>query len=96
MSTFVSAIGYVQNFLGFPNPTSAFVVSKLIPGAYRTHPAFDVRLPIAVNVLNRLVESSEHTTEGAYDWYLYTAMLLFAFNTFARIGELTSSLNSPV
>ena len=96
MSTFLSAIGYAQSVLGFHNPTSAFVVSKLIAGAYRTHPAFDVRLPIAVNVLNRLVESPEHTTEGGYDWYLYTAMFLFAFNTFAQIGELTSSLNSPV
>ena len=37
-----------------------------------------------------------YTTEGEYDRYLYTAMFLFAFNTFARIGELTASLNTPV
>ena len=94
MSTFLSAIGYAHKLFDFPDPTSAFVVSKLIAGAYRTRPAFDVRLPITVDVLNRLVESLVHTTEGEYDRYLYTAMFLFAFNTFARIGELTSSLNT--
>ena len=94
MSTFLSAIGYVHKLLNFPDPTSSFVVSKLIAGAYRTRPSFDVRLPITVDILNRLVESLVHTTEGEYDRYLYTAMFLFAFNTFARIGELTSSLNA--
>ena len=95
MSTFLSAIGYAHKLLDFPDLTSVFVVSKLIAGTYRTRPAFDVRLPITVDVLNRLVESLVHTTKDEYDRYLYTAMFL-AFNTFARIGELTSSLNSPV
>ena len=72
------------------------MASILIAGAYRTRPAFDARLPITVDVLNRLVESLVHTTEGEQDRYLYIAMFLFAFNTFARIWELTSSLNSPV
>ena len=96
MSTFMSAIGYAHKLMGLADPTSAFVVSKLIAGAYRTRPVYDVRLPITVTILNRLVESLEHTTEGPYDRHLYTAMFLFAFNTFARIGELTSSPNNPV
>ena len=96
MSTFLSAIGYAHKLLNFSDPTSAFVVSKLIAGTYRTRPAFAVRLPITVDVLNRLVVSMADTTEGKYDGYLYTVMFLFAFNTFAQIGELTSSLNPPV
>lgn len=96
MSTFLSAISYAHKLLDFPDPTSAFVVSKLIAGAYRMRPTFDIRLPISVTILNRLVESLVHTTESMYDQCLYKAMFLFAFNTFARIGELTSSVNSAV
>ena len=96
MSTFLSAITYAHKLLDFPDPTSAFVVSKLIAGAYRMRPTFDIRLPISVTILNRLVESLVHTTESMYDQCLYKALFRFAFNTFARIGELTSSVNSAV
>ena len=96
MSTSLSAISYAHKLLDFPDPTSAFVVSKLIAGAYRMRPTFEIRLPISVTILNRLVESLVHTTESMYDQCLYKAMFLSAFNTFSRIGELTSSVNSAL
>ena len=82
--------------LVIPDPTSARLVSKLIAGAYGMRPTFDIRLPITVTILNRLVESLVHTTKNMYYQYLYKTMFLFAFYTFARIGELTSSVNSAV
>ena len=96
MSTFLSAISYAHKLLDFPDPTSAFVVSKLITGASRMRPTFDILLPISVTILNRLLESPVHTTESMYYQCLYKVMFLFAFNTFARVGELTSSVNSAV
>ena len=59
-------------------------------------PTFDIRLQISDTILNRLVESLVHTTGSMYDQCLYKAMFLFAFNTFARIGELTFSVNSAI
>ena len=56
-------------------------------------PSFDVRLPITVSILGRLVESLSFTTESKYEQSLFTAMFLFAFNAFARIGEITVSRN---
>ena len=64
MTTFLSAISHAHKLLDFPDPTSAFVVSKLIAGAYRIRPTFDIRLPISVTILKRLVESLVHTTEN--------------------------------
>ena len=94
MSTFLSAISDSHKILDHSDPTSAFIVSKLIAGAYRRRPSFDSRFPITVEILNQLVRSVNHTTEGLYDQCLYKAMFLFAFNTFARIGELTSPGNN--
>lgn len=88
MSTYLSAIGFVHKLLEYPDPTSAFIVSKLTAGAYRIRPSFDLRLPITVPILNSLVLSLQHTAENNYDRCLYKAMFLFAFNTFARIGEI--------
>ena len=84
-----SAISYSHKILDHSDPTSAFIVSKFIAGAYRRRPSFDSRFPITVEILNQTVRSVNHTFEGLYDQCLYKAMFLFAFNTFARIGEFT-------
>ena len=40
LSTFLSAISYAHKLLDFLDPTSAFVVSKLIAGAYISHATY--------------------------------------------------------
>ena len=88
MSTFLSAISYTHKILDYMDTTQAFIVSKLIAGAYRMKPSFDSRFQITVTILNQIACSVNHTTDNIYDRCLYKAMFLFAFNTFARIGEL--------
>ena len=95
MSTFLSAaISYSHKILDHSDPTSAFIVNKLIAGVYRRRPSFDSRFSTTVEILNQIVRSVNHTTEGLYDQCLYKAVFLFAFNTFARIGELTTPGNN--
>lgn len=71
------------------DPTSAFIVIKLIAGAYCRRPSFDSSFPTAVEILNQIDRSVNHTTEGLNYQCLYKAMFLFAFNTFPRLGQLT-------
>ncbi|MES9882606.1 MAG: site-specific integrase [Sedimenticola sp.] len=96
ISTYLSAIGYVHKLNSFPDPATDFLVKKLVAGAYRLRPSFDVRLPITVPVLNKLNESLSHVTTSLYEQYLFRSMFLLAFSAFARIGEITlhSSGNS--
>lgn len=91
ISTCLSALGYVHKIQGFPDPTSAFLISKLVAGAYRLEPSVDVRLPITVPILNRLLAALEHVTVSHYERCLFQAMFLLAFNAFARIGEITTN-----
>lgn len=51
----------------------------------------DIRLPITVPILDRLVAALSHITYSVYDVTLFRAMFLLAFNAFARIGEITTS-----
>ena len=49
-----------------------------------------MRLPIIVLVLHKLVHSLEHTAVNRYDYVLFRAMFLFAFETLSPVGEITS------
>ena len=89
LSTYLSAIAYIHKITDHPDPTTSFLVSKLIAGAYRLRPSFDTRLPITVAILNKLVNSVKVLITDAYLQVLYSAMFLFAFNALTRIGEIT-------
>ena len=54
-------------------------------------PAYDMKLPITVQVLDKLVHSLEHTAVNRYDYVLFRAMFLFAFETLSQIGEIIST-----
>ena len=73
-STYLSAVGYAHKIRGFDDPTQAFLIRKLVAGAYRLRPAYDMRLPITVTVFNKLVHSLEHTAVNRYDYALFRAM----------------------
>ena len=91
ISTYISAIGYVHKMLNFPDPSNSFMVSRLIAGSYRARPSFDIRLPITLSILDKLIDALEHTASNWFDIILFKAMYLFAFYTFARIGEITAN-----
>ena len=94
ISTYLSALGFVHKMQGFTDPTSAFLVTKLVAGAYRLNHRPDIRFPISVPILNSLIDCLEWVTSSAYDHCLFKAMFLLAFNAFARIGEITITNNS--
>lgn len=96
ITTYLSAIAYVHKIQGYYDPTSAFVISKLIRGAQQLAPSYDLRLPITVSVLDKLVSAIAHTAKSTFYQALFKAMYLFAFNTFARIGEITSTSANSV
>ena len=91
ISTYLSAVAYAHKIRNFQDPTDGFLIRKLVAGAYRLRPAYDLRLPITIPVLNKLIQSLVHTTASRYDYVLFRAMFLFAFESFARVGEITSN-----
>ncbi|XP_062570270.1 uncharacterized protein LOC134232331 [Saccostrea cucullata] len=88
ISTYLSAIAYAHKMLNFEDPTRAFVIQKLVAGAYRLGNTFDIRLPITTNILNRLLDVIPDVINDKYTQSLFKALFLFAFSSFARIGEL--------
>ena len=76
---------------GFQDPTSGFLISKLVDGAYILKPTVDIRLPITVPILDRLVAALSHIILSVYEMTLFRAMFFLTFNAYARIGQITTT-----
>ena len=89
INTYLSALAYVHiKMLMLPNPTNQFLITRLIRGSQSLKPSYDLRLPITIYILDKLVASLQHVSLSYFRQHLFTAMFLFAFNTFARVGEI--------
>ncbi|XP_060085243.1 uncharacterized protein LOC132564614 [Ylistrum balloti] len=91
ISTYLSAGAYVHKLLHNFDPTESFLVKKLVAGCYRLSPSVDMRLPITVEVLNTILKALQHVAQNAFETALFQAMFLFAFSTFARVGEIAAT-----
>ncbi|XP_033726605.1 uncharacterized protein LOC117316195 isoform X2 [Pecten maximus] len=94
ISTYLSAVTYVYKLLYNMDPADSFLVKKLVSGAYRLTPTVDMRLPITVPILNRLVAALDQLSENQFEMALFKAMFLFAFNALTRVGEIAGPLGS--
>ena len=88
ISTYLSSIAYIHKMLDLPNPTNQFLITQFLRGSQSLNPSYDLRLPITIQILDKLLESLQHVTQTYFYRLLFSAMFLFAFNTFARIGGI--------
>lgn len=85
----LSAISYSHKLKGVPPPTESFLVKKLIKGAAARSPGGDVRYPVSLSVLSRLVCNVQKIVSCVYDGLLFKAMFSTAFYGFLRCSEFT-------
>ena len=89
ISFYVSAIGYVHKLKAIPDPTSSFLILKLLRACHKQQKIFDSRMPIVKPVLERLMLTLVHTGTDHYHQHLFQTMFALAFYAFLRIGEIT-------
>ena len=91
VTTYVSAISYVHQLAAVDDPTEAAIINQLLKGYMKLAPTRDIRLPITLPTLNKLLGSFQHTVSSAYQIHLLSAMCAIAFFAFLRIGEITTT-----
>ena len=84
----MSALGYSQKFLGYSDPTKAFIVQRL-KAKNRLGYRLDALLPITLSVLQKLIQSSATLSISEYQCCQFRAMCTTAFFAFPRIREMT-------
>jgi len=91
LATTLSALSYFHKITGFPDPTSNFLIRKLLQGLSKSNPSSDNRLPITLPILHKLISISDKISTSPYETFLVSAMFSLMFHAFLRIGEVTSS-----
>jgi hypothetical protein len=91
VNTYVSAIGYSHKLYGVPDPTKVFYIIQMLKGYGKLGHRLDVRLPITLHILHKIVEIAGEVLPNSYDASLFRAMCALAFFGFLRIGEITLS-----
>ena len=91
VNNYVSAIGYSHNLAGLPDPTKTFFINQMLNGYGKNDFRLDIRLPITLPILHRIVWAASQLVDSFFNTCLFQAVCLFAFCTFARVGEITAS-----
>lgn len=89
ITTQLSAVSFVHKLANKPDPTSQFIIKKLLIGAGKINTRCDIRLPILKSILQKLVQSVHHVSESFYKASMLKSMYLLAFHAFLRPSEFT-------
>lgn len=88
ITSHTSAISYIHKLASCPDPTSSFIVRKLLKGCNNLSSRSDTRLPITKDILIKLIGALKFFVSDPYHQVLLKAIFLLAFNAFLRLGEI--------
>ena len=90
----MSALAYVHKIQGLQNPTSNFVIHKLLHSIRRFR-TLDKRRPFSIDHIRQLLLMLQLVTNDQYMLVLYRTMFLTAFFGLFRGVELTLTSKAP-
>lgn len=91
VSTYISGLSHAHKLFGLEDNTKSFFVNKLVEGMRRKTPQKqDLRMPISLDLLKRLIGSLSHICESDYEAYLFASAFSLAFFALLRVGEFTA------
>ncbi len=89
----LSAIAYLHQMFDKYDPTSHFLVRKLMRSLRRHTPQRDARLPISPNMLLQMLNVVPSLALSLYDMSMIQAMFSLSYAAFLRPGEITGTLH---
>jgi hypothetical protein len=88
ITSHVSAISYIHKILGIFDPTSAFVVTKLLKGCNNLRKSHATSQPITKQIFVKIIDGIDKCIDKNFTKTLLKAVFLLAFNPFLRLGEI--------
>ena len=90
IAAYISGLSFFLRSKGLEDITQVFPIKRLVDGCRRRHLRKDVRCPITLPILQRLVSVLPTVCSNSYDCKLFAAAFLVAFFGFLRVGEFTA------
>lgn len=91
VATNLSIIAFAHKIRDLPDPTSAFLIRKLLLAVKKSKPKRDTRRPITINILAQLVGLIGRLDLSQWDMILLQAILIIMYTGGHRVGELVVS-----
>ena len=92
IQTHLSAINFIHRLANLKQPSDAFVVKKIMIGICKQTQKPDVRLPITIDILRKLMTTLHLVfLDNKYLATMLKAMFSVAFHAFLRVGEISIS-----
>ena len=92
----ISAVTYFHKNSGFPDPTNNYIVGRLLAGARNLGSVTDIRLPVTLPILIRLVQAIPTVFCSHYRRLTLRAMMVLAFRVYLRVGEIVPRSRSTM
>ena len=98
IANYVSGISYFHKINLWPDPTSNFLICKLLEGARRqAGQRVDSRRPVTFGLLVKFLHALPQICRNGYEAKLFQAAFSLAYFAFLRVGEFTAvSKNADV
>ena len=92
--TYIAALSYHCKLQRFHDPTSEFLIIKLLQGLKRARHTADSKLPITKRILTKIFQVLLCICRNDFESSLFAAAFSLAFHGLLRIGELVIHPNS--
>ena len=91
IASYVSGIASTLRLHNFPDITKHFIVKRMLDGCRRRHGRRDLRRPITISVLRKIIPALTAVCRNQFEAHLFRTAFLLAFYGFLRVGELTTT-----
>lgn len=90
IAAYVSAISNWHKSHRLPDPSEDYMVKKALKGGSREHNNADLREPITIDLLTKLVAALKPVCDSHYEQVMFKCAYLLAFFGLFRIGEFAA------
>ena len=96
ITSYTTALGYAHKILDYSDPTSSYIVQKLLSSCNKIHQKVDSRLPITLVILERICSGLNFTVPHFYHRQLFHTMFVIAFFGLMRLAEITQDKQGQI
>lgn len=79
MVSYISAIGFAHRLASLSDPTKTDMIKMLLRGCSRRTKQVDSRLPITLEILEKIIKATDHTITSEYRRKMMKSMCTTAF-----------------
>ena len=91
ITTYISGISTMHKLNGQTDNTKSFLVTNILEGSKRkSSPKADLRLPVSMNLLKRLIQTLPFVCTSVYESTMFASAFSLYFFGLLRVGEITS------